>query len=566
AALSETLGIDVTFTSYERPSFAAPLPLGRATSLGDLDGGENDIHRVPRDGDDDPSASTSERIESLFHGRAATAPAALAAVPLTDRVYDWWSSNGPYFSSLAENSQSALVLFLTAFFIIFILWAHWRRRRLARSRDAIPLSIGGWGTRGKSGTERLKAGLFHGLGYQVLAKTTGCEAMFIHSGPGQQPMEVFIYRPYDKATIWEQAAMLDLASGVDTEVFLWECMALNPRYVEILQHDWMHDDIATLTNAYPDHEDVQGPAGSDVAEVIGRFIPKHSTLITSEVNFLPLFNHVAAQRDTVMYDVPAFRADLIPGDVLDLFPYREHPHNIALVARMAEELGIDPHLAVVTMAEHVVPDLGVLKAYGPILARGRRLTFVNGMSANERTGFLNNWRRLALGDLDADEDPAALVVTVVNNRADRISRSQVFAEMMVRDVAADRQVLIGTNLKGLRSYLENALTTFLGERLIVQDSDFDNWEPTAKPLVRLDSEMRRLRIPRATREAALRRLSLYAAAIERTLPPESDALMVSLSARLDALLGPEGDESTDPEAVTRELADDQDLIALIDRA
>ncbi len=59
-------------------------------------------------------------------------------------------------------------------------------------------------------------------------------------------------------------------------MFLWECMALNPLFVQLLQRDWMRDDIVTLTNAYPDHEDIQGPAGVDVAEVITEFIRRRA--------------------------------------------------------------------------------------------------------------------------------------------------------------------------------------------------------------------------------------------------------------------------------------------------
>jgi len=33
--------------------------------------------------------------------------------------------------------------------------------------------------------------------------------------------------------------------------FSGECMGLNPHYVEILQKQWMRDDLSTITNAYP---------------------------------------------------------------------------------------------------------------------------------------------------------------------------------------------------------------------------------------------------------------------------------------------------------------------------
>jgi hypothetical protein len=123
------------------------------------------------------------------------------------------------------------------------------RQSIARDRGSIALVIGGWGTRGKSGTERLKAGLLHGLGHRVFAKTTGCEAMFIHAPPRGPAREIYSFRPYGKATIWEQRELLGLAAKMRSDVFLWECMALSPAYVEILQHSWMRDDLSTITAA-----------------------------------------------------------------------------------------------------------------------------------------------------------------------------------------------------------------------------------------------------------------------------------------------------------------------------
>jgi hypothetical protein len=65
-----------------------------------------------------------------------------------------------------------------------------------------PLVVGGWGTRGKSGTERLKAALFNAVGLGVVSKT-GCEAMFLHAHPFGPMKEMFLFRP-TTATIWNK--------------------------------------------------------------------------------------------------------------------------------------------------------------------------------------------------------------------------------------------------------------------------------------------------------------------------------------------------------------------------
>ena len=492
---------------------------------------------------------------------APAAPAAaelfaLAAGPIA-ALQEFLDTNRTYFLSPTQNSQTALVAFGAALASGFFAKGWQKRRQVTRARASIPLSLGGWGTRGKSGTERLKAGLLDGLGYQVFVKTTGCEAMFIHSSPMQQPVEIFIYRPYDKATIWEQMAMVLIGARLRTEAFLWECMALNPKYVQLLQHDWMNDDLVTLTNCYPDHEDIQGPAGFDVAKVITEFIPTRSTLVTSETSYLPLFEQVCKQRGTTMHTIGERDAELIADDVLDLFPYREHPRNIALVTRVAEELGIDADLARLTMAQSVVPDLGVLKAYPKARVRGRYLTFVCGNSANERTGFINNWRRMKLDQLDLEQEPHRLVVTVVNNRADRIARSEVFARILVRDVAFDRHVLIGTNLEGLRVFLDAALTDYLRELSLIEPDELVKGAVPPVVAARVGREIGNLRIPPPVAESALLRLAIYARPAGLVIDPGQRE---ALAARLDVLLGGGLDDgSLDIDRVRKDVAADREL-------
>ncbi|ACY12676.1 hypothetical protein [Haliangium ochraceum] len=480
-------------------------------------------------------------VANLFPAKAlertSAAMMALGAPLLApfQAVRDWLDSNMPYFTSLTQNSQTALAVFLGAAATHYVGTAYTKRRFMDRARASFPLCIGGWGTRGKSGTERLKAALFHGLGFDVFVKTTGCEAMMLHAPPGQKPLEIFVYRPYDKATIWEQYDLVSLAHKLEPDVFLWECMALNPRYVNLLQHAWMRDDLITLTNAYPDHEDIQGPAGINVAEVISQFIPKHSTLITSELNFLPLFEEVCRQRKTRMIAVRERVGDLIADDMLAIFPYNEHPRNIAMVARMADELGVEPMLAIFAMAENVVADLGVLKAYPQIRVRSRLVAFVNGCSANERTGYLNSWRRMGLDAIDPDEQPESFVVTVVNNRADRISRSEVFARVLVRDVDVDRHVLIGTNVNGLMHFIDVALGSYLDDVSIIREDDFGGDGPVEQPFKRLRTQLKRLRIPKPTTEAAMRRLDLYAAGVNCVVADEQrEAIEAAVTKTLSA--------------------------------
>ncbi len=374
---------------------------------------------------------------------------------------DAWARLVEYFFSAYENTLFELGIFCSLLFAVFCVRNFLLKRAIVRARREIPLVIGGWGTRGKSSVERLKASIFSAMGYGVLSKTTGCEAMFLHADAYGGMREMFIFRPYDKATIWEQHNMTRLARNLGADVFLWECMGLSPEYVNILQKHWMGDDLSTITNTYPDHEDIQGPAGIDIPRVMVNFIPKKSTVVSSEEQMLPVLKEGADMLKTRIVSVGWLEAGLIADDVLKRFSYEEHPYNIALVAAAARELGIEEDFVLKEIADHVIPDIGVLKVYPPASLKTATMEFASGNSANERFGALGNWKRTGFDLHRLEKDPRIRVCTVVNNRADRVPRSRVFARILVEDIAADLHFLIGSNLSGLYGYINESLDEYV---------------------------------------------------------------------------------------------------------
>ena len=397
-----------------------------------------------------------------------------------------------YFGSAYENSLHHLVIFVTLFLAFFVV-KHWlSNMAVRRARRAIPISIGGWGTRGKSGTERLKAALIGAMGYGLVSKTTGCEAMFIQAHAFGEPLEIPLFRPYDKATIWEQADILKLASKLKPAVFLWECMGLTPAYVEVLSRQWTCDDLATITNTYPDHEDLQGPAGYDVATTISGFVPRKSHVITTEEEMRPLVAESCRRVGSSLRGVGWLESGLITDDVQDRFPYKEHPNNIALVSAMGDELGVTYEYSVKAMADFLVPDLGVLKVYPVAHVRGRKIEFTNGMSANERFGCMGNWTRLGFDKPHPHTEPDTWVTAVINNRADRVARSRVFASIMVHDIEVDRFFVIGNNLSGLQGFIAEAWAE--REKQLKLCSDSGRWNRD-EAIAALEEAARELRQP-----------------------------------------------------------------------
>ncbi len=429
---------------------------------------------------------------------------------------DLWLRIKAYFFSIHENSLTDLVVYSGLIFMIFFGRILLLSRKIRLARRRIPLVIGGWGTRGKSSVERLKAALINALGYGVLSKTTGCEAMFLHAPPYGKLREMYLFRPYDKATIWEQHHLTRLADRMNADVFLWECMGLTPAYVRILQKKWMRDDLSTLTNTYPDHEDLQGPAGHNIPEVMNQFIPKKSILVTTEEQMLPILGTEAKRLGTRVREAGWLEAGLVTPDILDRFSYEEHPYNIALLLGVARELGIEADFALKEMADHVVPDIGMLKAYPISPIRSRRLEFASGMSANERFGCLSNWRRMGFDRSDPKRDPGVWITTVVNNRADRVPRSKVFAGILAEDISADRHFLIGSNLSGLTGFIHDSWESHIrGISLFSEDMEHGQ----DGPFHRLERMARRLRIPMDRSAVAGRlRIMLEAAGVSE---PES---------------------------------------------
>ena len=385
-----------------------------------------------------------------------------------------WSDFIAYAETVFTNTLGQLGVFLG----LACLWFFGRHivlgQHARRVRSAIALSLGGWGTRGKSGTERLKAGLVNALGPPLVSKTTGCEAMFLNGEAFGDLTEMFLFRPYDKATIWEQYNLIRIARGLGARVFLWECMGLNPAYVRVLQRDWMRDDIGTLTNTYPDHEDVQGPAGRDIPIVMTEFIPQNSICLTTEEEMLPILKEGAEKVGTRMRAVNWRQAGLIHQSLLDRFPYAEHPYNIALVTAMGDEMGLQPDFCVKEMSDRVVADLGVLKTYPRSRIEDRTLEYVMGNSANERFGAMGNWTRMGFADHDLARDPDVFVSTVVNNRADRVPRSRVFARILVTDIAADKHFLIGSNIEGLLGFIEEEWEDHAASLTLVEEGKSAN--------------------------------------------------------------------------------------------
>ena len=237
-----------------------------------------------------------------------------------------------------------------------------------------------------------------------------------------------------------------------------------------------------------------------------------------------------------------------PQDLLALFPYHEHPRNIALVARSREQLGVDRELAHREMADHVVPDLGVLKIYPPARVRGRVLRVHQRHERQRAHRLPQQLDAHRLDDHDVAASPAEWIVTVVNNRADRVAAREVFARILVEDVAVDAHVLIGTNLRGLKRYIDDALRRYCAAIEVIVKEDVRSSGAAERAAHRLATLLARLRIPRPTPARITERIAHYAAAAGLGVADHA-----ALNALLKPLCAPAADAALDLATVRREV-------------
>ena len=146
-----------------------------------------------------------------------------------------------------------------------------------RSLAAISLRIHVNGTRGKSSVTRLIAAGLREAGIRTFAKTTGTAPRVIDS----EGKDRIIHR-LRLPSIGEQTRLLSYFADEKPDAVVMECMAVQPQYQWIAEHQMVQSHIGVITNVRPDHLDEMGPTEDDVAYSLCNTIPVDGILITGE--------------------------------------------------------------------------------------------------------------------------------------------------------------------------------------------------------------------------------------------------------------------------------------------
>ena len=305
------------------------------------------------------------------------------------------------------------------------------------SLSRIPLRIHVNGTRGKSSVTRLVAAGLREGGLKTFAKTTGTAPRVIDF----EGKDRIIHR-LRLPSIGEQVKLLNYFSKQQPDAVVIECMAVQPQYQWIAEHQMVKSHIGVITNVRPDHLDEMGPTEEDVARSLCNTVPVKSILITGEDQKPYILEKVAEQNGSEF-----IRSDesSVQEDDLNGFSYIEHPSNVAVALDVCEKAGVSKETALKGMHK-VQPDVGALIAWD-LKTLDKKMCFVNGMAANDPVSTLQIWNFTTNRFVKNEETTCVFF----NSRDDRPSRTAQMIELTFKTIKPDYFFIRGDKVKNMLS-------------------------------------------------------------------------------------------------------------------
>ncbi len=302
----------------------------------------------------------------------------------------------------------------------------------------VPVRIHVNGTRGKSSVTRLIAAGLRAGGLRVFAKTTGTAPRVIDAAGNDR-----VIHRLRKASIGEQVRLMRFFAREKAEVVVIECMAVQPQYQWISEHQMIQSKIGVITNVRPDHLDEMGPTMEDITRSLGNTIPVNGTIVTADKTALPVLTEIADNRGS---SIELIDESQVSHDDLLRFSYIEHPQNIALALNVCEKMGVDPKTALDGMVT-VRPDLGALMVWN-LEFSGKSNLFINGMAANDPVSTLQIWNFII------DRYPVEGEIGIfLNTREDRKTRTRQMLQLVMENIKPDHLIVRGKNIDSMVYHL-----------------------------------------------------------------------------------------------------------------
>ena len=351
------------------------------------------------------------------------------------------------------------LFFLGTIVLILILIGYIERANHQHVVSNIPLRIHVNGTRGKSSVTRLIAAGLRAGGMRTFAKTTGTAPRIIDS----KGKDRIIHR-LRSASIGEQIKLLRLFSKEKPDAVVMECMAVQPEYQWISEHQMIQSHIGVITNARPDHLEEMGPTIDDVKKSLGNTIPYNGKIVLGEKNIIDSVSDVTALRSTKYFVADENK---ITDSQLAGFSYIEHPQNIAIALKVCKELGIDQETALNGM-QNSNPDPGALVINNIDFGKGK-IYFINSMAANDPVSTLQVW------NIIKNKYSSSNYFSIyLNCREDRRSRTQQLLELIYKELNPQKAIIRGKKIENLVNrmvnFSPNTITHIIQENESVQSS------------------------------------------------------------------------------------------------
>ncbi len=351
------------------------------------------------------------------------------------------------------------LFFLGTIVLILILIGYIERANHQHVVSNIPLRIHVNGTRGKSSVTRLIAAGLRAGGMRTFAKTTGTAPRIIDS----KGKDRIIHR-LRSASIGEQIKLLRLFSKEKPDAVVMECMAVQPEYQWISEHQMIQSHIGVITNARPDHLEEMGPTIDDVKKSLGNTIPYNGKIVLGEKNIIDSVSEVTALRSTKYFVADE---NIITDSQLAGFSYIEHPQNIAIALKVCNELGIDQDTALNGM-QNSNPDPGALVINNIDFGKGK-IYFINSMAANDPVSTLQIWNII-----NSKYFPNNYCTIYLNCREDRRSRTIQLLEVIYKKIKPQQAIIRGKKIEALVdkmvSFSPETSTTIVQENEPIQFS------------------------------------------------------------------------------------------------
>tara|TARA_B100001094_G_scaffold107183_1_gene103224 strand:+ start:1110 stop:2288 length:1179 start_codon:yes stop_codon:yes gene_type:complete len=303
-----------------------------------------------------------------------------------------------------------------------------------QSLNNIPLRIHVNGTRGKSSVTRLIAAGLREAGIKTYAKVTGTSPRVIDN----KGIDRIIHR-LRLPSIGEQVRLMRFFAKEKPSAVVMECMAVQPQYQWIAEHQMIKAHIGVITNVRPDHLEEMGPTENDVAMSLCNTVPINSTLITGESDKPEILKKVAKNNNTAF-----IKSDekSIKKEELNRFTYIEHPSNIAVALDACKLAGVKRSIALDGM-QKVRPDSGAL-IFWELFKENKMIKFVNGMAANDPVSTLQIWYQIS-------ERFQTQTHTCIffNSRDDRPDRTRQMIELTMNDIKPNYFIIRGDKVDQL---------------------------------------------------------------------------------------------------------------------